>query len=259
MATFETLQDFASHLLNDSQALSAFQTDPEGVLQTAGLGDVSALDVQEILPLVLDHSPVQGLGDLSTVLGSLSTDNALGVLGGLGFQDTGVTGALSGVTATAQQLTGQFSAVTDLGQGLDADVLGDSLDSVHGLTAQGGITDVVGDITAQGQVTDIVGDLTSGTDVLDTTQVTGAVQDITTGLGTGDVLGGDVLGGGLSGFGDIAQAGDVLGGVGHVGDVTSGIGGVSGVGDLGHVADLHNVDLGDIGVGDVLSDNAIAF
>ncbi|PRY36706.1 IniB N-terminal domain-containing protein [Umezawaea tangerina] len=256
MVTFETLQDFASHLLNDSQALSAFQADPEGVLQTAGLGDVSALDVQEILPLVLDHSPVQGLGG---VFGSLSSDNALDVLdsGALGLPDTS---ALTGVTATAQQLTSQFSAVTDLGDGLDADVLGGSLDSVNDLTAHAKVTEVVHDITAQSQVTDLVGDLSSGADVLDTTHVTGTVQDITTGLGTGDVLGGDLSG--LTGtvtdnalhLGDIAQAGDVLGGVGHVGDVTSALGGVSGIGDISHVADLGHLD-----VGDVLSDNAIAF
>src|SRR5687767_8918579 len=46
-----TLHDFALNLLNDPAALDAFQLDPQGVLNSCGLGDLTAGDVEEILPL----------------------------------------------------------------------------------------------------------------------------------------------------------------------------------------------------------------
>ena len=53
----QTLQEFTLNLLNNEQARSLFATDPTGVLQSAGLGDITAADVHEILPLVLDMAP----------------------------------------------------------------------------------------------------------------------------------------------------------------------------------------------------------
>ena len=70
MESVQTLHDFALNLLNDPTALAAFGTDPQGVLAAAGLGDVSAADVHEVLPLVLDYVPVDSLpavGALPTV------------------------------------------------------------------------------------------------------------------------------------------------------------------------------------------------
>lgn len=235
MDTFETLQDFALNLLSDPRAHSAFEADPETALQAAGLGDVSALDVREILPLVLDYAPTQAV-DL------LSTQDALSVLGdspvGLDALDTDLLGG----------------DVLGGGNVLGNDVLGGD---VLGGAGVGTALDGVQDLAAQGQVTDVVGDLTSGVDALDTTHLTSAVQDVT----AGDLDVQHVLGGDLSGvtdnalhLTDIAQAGDVLSGVGHVGDITSGIGGVSGIGDISHVADLGHVD-----VGGILSGNDIAF
>src|SRR5947208_211431 len=84
MDSVQTLHDFALNLLNDPTALAAFGADPQQALALAGLGDVSAADVHEVIPLVLDFVPVDSLpavgalpqvGDL-TALGtdSLGTD-----------------------------------------------------------------------------------------------------------------------------------------------------------------------------------------
>ncbi|MFI9382195.1 IniB N-terminal domain-containing protein [Kutzneria sp. NPDC052558] len=52
-----TLQAFTLKLLSDPASLTQFVSNPEGVLQTAGLGDITAADVHEILPLVMDYAP----------------------------------------------------------------------------------------------------------------------------------------------------------------------------------------------------------
>lgn len=57
MSPVLTLHDFTLSLLRDPQALSAFQSDPKGVLSAAGLGDVTAADVHEVIPLVMDYAP----------------------------------------------------------------------------------------------------------------------------------------------------------------------------------------------------------
>ena len=237
MDTFETLQDFALHLLNDQQAFSAFQLDPETALGAAGLGDVSALDVQEILPLVLDYAPTQSLGQIDTAFNSLPL-----------LEDS----PISGVAAQVQDLTGDLSTVTDLGQGLDADVLGGKLAGLGDVADLGGVGDIadlggLGGLGAQSQVSHLVGDLTSGASVLDTTHLDATVQDIT----TGDISGVTDTALNLT---DVAQVGDVLGDVGHVGDITSGIGGIGNIGDISEVVDLDHVD-----VGGVLSGNDISF
>ena len=59
-----TLQEFVLSLLRDPAALSQFNADPQGALGAAGLGDVSAMDVQEVMPLVLDYASADGVGAL---------------------------------------------------------------------------------------------------------------------------------------------------------------------------------------------------
>src|SRR5437763_16264383 len=56
----QTLHDLVLSLLSDQSVLSAFQEDPAGVLDQAGLSDISAADVQSAIPLVMDYAP-QGL------------------------------------------------------------------------------------------------------------------------------------------------------------------------------------------------------
>ncbi|PWU56369.1 hypothetical protein DLJ47_06365, partial [Micromonospora sp. S4605] len=56
-----SLQDFVLNLLADAGARSAFDLDPEGALRAAGLNDITAADVQDVVPLVVDYAPVHGL------------------------------------------------------------------------------------------------------------------------------------------------------------------------------------------------------
>ncbi|QFU92925.1 IniB N-terminal domain-containing protein [Amycolatopsis sp. YIM 10] len=55
--TGQTLHEFVLNLLTDDAARSAFGTDPAAALSGAGLQDITAQDVQEVVPLVLDYAP----------------------------------------------------------------------------------------------------------------------------------------------------------------------------------------------------------
>ncbi|MFC7246204.1 IniB N-terminal domain-containing protein [Catellatospora aurea] len=57
----QTLREFVLELITDAQARAAFELDPEGSLQAAGLGDLTPADVQDVIPLVADLAPAQGL------------------------------------------------------------------------------------------------------------------------------------------------------------------------------------------------------
>jgi hypothetical protein len=57
-----TLQDFVLNLIYDPGARSAFELDPHGTLEAAGLGDITAADVRDVLPLVLDNAPAAAVG-----------------------------------------------------------------------------------------------------------------------------------------------------------------------------------------------------
>jgi hypothetical protein len=67
MDTSPTLQDFVLNLIYDPAARSAFEVDPESALHAAGLGDITAADVQQVIPLVVDSAPVAGLQGLAGV------------------------------------------------------------------------------------------------------------------------------------------------------------------------------------------------
>jgi hypothetical protein len=78
-----TLQDFVLNLIYDPAARSAFELDPESTLQHAGLGDITAADVQQVIPLVVDSAPVTGLNtpagvdDLATGVANLDVAGAV--------------------------------------------------------------------------------------------------------------------------------------------------------------------------------------
>jgi hypothetical protein len=76
MDSSPTLQDFVLNLIYDPAARTAFEIDPEKVLADAGLGDVTAADVQEVIPLVVDYAPLPTAA-FATPLGS--PDGATGV------------------------------------------------------------------------------------------------------------------------------------------------------------------------------------
>jgi hypothetical protein len=143
----QTLHDFVLTLLTDQKAMGAFQLDPEGVLNKAGLADITPQDVQEAIPLVMDYADssltssfVLGLdggageGTLATPLGDFGA--GLGVLANGDSGPTAVLGLTSpfgGVLASASPTglstaaTGDFSALADLSDSLDSDVLSDVL------------------------------------------------------------------------------------------------------------------------------------
>ncbi|MFC4070228.1 IniB N-terminal domain-containing protein [Actinoplanes subglobosus] len=117
--TSPTLQDFVLNLIYDPAARSAFELDPEATLRHAGLDDITATDVQQVLPLVLDSAPVagltgpDGLDDLTTGVASLDVAGAVAQLQAIAAQVT--HDPLAEVNAT--------SSVNVTVLGLDADGL----------------------------------------------------------------------------------------------------------------------------------------
>jgi hypothetical protein len=93
MDSSPTLHDFVLNLLCDATARSAFELDPEGALEAAGLGDITAADVQEVIPLVVDYAPVQGIPAL------VPTDQLT-----TGLTEVDVAGAVRHLQAVTQQL-----------------------------------------------------------------------------------------------------------------------------------------------------------
>jgi hypothetical protein len=133
MDSSTTLQDFVLNLIYDPAARSAFELDPHGTLQDAGLGDVTSADVQDVLPLVLDYAPVAGVtgieglaavDDLTTGVANLDVAGAVAHLqtitaqaGAAGSHLTGDlnVAAAGTVTVTADHLV---SGVVGGGAGL---------------------------------------------------------------------------------------------------------------------------------------------
>jgi len=133
MNSSPTLQDFVLNLIYDPGARSAFELDPEHVLQGAGLGDVTAADVQAVIPLVVDYAPaaavhgVVGLvaaGDLTTGVADLDVAGAVAHLQAITAQATLTSGQITGelnvvasaVTVTSDSLlSGGLLPGTDLG------------------------------------------------------------------------------------------------------------------------------------------------
>ncbi|GLZ32037.1 hypothetical protein Lesp02_42250 [Lentzea sp. NBRC 105346] len=247
----QTLNEFALNLLSDPDARSAFQLDPQGSLDAAGLGDVHPADIQELLPLVLDFAPASSLGDLGSI-SDLSLDDQLNLMStlqntvGQQFDDNTVVGAVSGLTAAVHGVTNGFDVLNDPSSALD----------VVGKTE---ITDVTKTVTDL-DVTNTVGDITNSTELLDTTHVTDVIGDVTSGVQTGDLGVTDALNGDItSAIGNVTgndlsldhvgNVTDVVSNVGNLGDVT----GVGHVGDIGQIGDVSG-ELGDVNVGGVLND-----
>ncbi|MEH0927429.1 IniB N-terminal domain-containing protein [Micromonospora sp. CPCC 205558] len=249
MDSQQTLHDFVLDLLTNPDARSAFDLDPEGALRGAGLTDITAADVQDVVPLVVDYAPGAGLAPLASPVGQLGLDPLL-------TDTTDVVGQLQSV---AQQIS-----VTSSPSGVDvkAGVLGAI--AVDPSTAAAGVTVLPGiglGVGPSGLDTDLAGvsDVANTLDA-DVVQpvdaiadpvlgdVTGTVGDPSGLLGANDpnLIGGDLTGGVLSGThgqlgGVVSSLGvdDTLGGLGlgHgdgvVGgvvpplDVSSAVGGVT--------------------------------
>ncbi|GLZ34582.1 hypothetical protein Lesp02_67690 [Lentzea sp. NBRC 105346] len=240
-----TLHDFTLNLLADPAARLAFQQDPEGVLGDAGLGDITAGDVYDILPLVLDSASIVKVDAVDKVIAEagditavdhlkLITDNLNGVA-----PVTDIV-ATTGITAVVKD----FADVSDVSSTLDAVV--QQNDVVAKVTDNEIITKVT-DNSVLTKVTDV-----ADVDVHDIDALTGDVVAKTAVLNdieaiTGDVDGTlkahDLVNVGDTVVQDVAQVGDVhvadtvgditVGEIGHVGDVLDG-----GVGN-GNDIDLH--------------------
>jgi hypothetical protein len=105
MDGYQTLRDFVLQLTTDPQARAAFDLDPEGSLQAAGLGDLTPADVQDVIPLVADLAPAQGIAD------PLSQAQNLGT----GLLPTGSSYPLNQLPHLADQLPiGAYAANSDV-------------------------------------------------------------------------------------------------------------------------------------------------
>ncbi|MEV6645946.1 IniB N-terminal domain-containing protein [Amycolatopsis sp. NPDC051371] len=271
MDSVQTLHDFALNLLNDPTALAAFGTDPQGALAAAGLGDVSAADVHEVIPLVLDFVPVDSL----PAVGALPV---VGDLSSVGTDAPGIQGAIDQLTALTAGLglpaVPELPGVGDLGAG--------SLPGVGdlGLPAVPGVSDITnaGNITAlAGNVTSVIvgGDLASGLDSAALTNLTAAPayltdansiaplatlaeQPVVGAVGTAHTIGTEVLSTASGPVNEVAShTGDLTGAVAgltdtatHVGDFTGILQGAGNL-DVSHVT--HEVSHATHGLGDVTS------
>ncbi|MEU8421368.1 IniB N-terminal domain-containing protein [Micromonospora sp. NPDC048835] len=248
MDSQQTLHDFVLDLLTNPDARSAFDLDPEGALRGAGLTDITAADVQDVVPLVVDYAPGAGLAPLASPVGQLGLDplltdttDVVGQLQSVAQQisvtssPTGVdvkAGVLGAIAVDPSTAAAGVTVLPGIGlgvgpSGLDTDLAGVS-DVAHTLDADvvqpvdaiadpvlGDVTGTVGDPGGLLDVTDsnlIGGDLTGG--VLSGTQ--GQLGGVVSSLGVDDTLGGLGLG-----HGD-----GIVGGVPPL-DVPSTVGGVT--------------------------------
>lgn len=140
----QTLHDFVLNLLSDSQALAAFGQDPAAVLDHAGLSGISAADVQEVIPLVMDYVPAHAQV-LDSVLSQLPVDSLgtgqLGAIQQLQF----VTQALGGVGVPG--VLG-FDSAGNFGNSAVWGNLHATSDGAGGVAAQGGLHTPLGVVAA---------------------------------------------------------------------------------------------------------------
>ncbi|GAB2815696.1 IniB N-terminal domain-containing protein [Lentzea nigeriaca] len=148
-----TLHDFTLSLLTDLDAREAFQQDPLGCLEAAGLSDITAADVQDILPLVLDAASVpnvEGVEGVEGILGGTelpAVDSLLQIAGNV----EGVTGVTDIATPSAiTALVSDFSGLGDVSGTLDTAV--STVPQATNLVSN--VTDVATDNVAK--VTDLV-------------------------------------------------------------------------------------------------------
>ncbi|SFR28941.1 hypothetical protein SAMN04488564_11649 [Lentzea waywayandensis] len=224
-----TLHDFVLNLLSDPSLKDAFAADAQGTLEQAGLADITAVDVQEVIPLVLDLVPaVDGLPAVDGIDLALPTDDLLA---------EGPLGAISQLQAVTSQLTSSGLSLSDLHTSsagvLAADENGFNLIAANKTLGQYTSTNVGldGDFSAVGDVTSVLDQTASpltGT-VLDVADTATATVDAPLDGVTSAVPGVDGVLGHLGGVTGLAH--DALGVLGG-GDANLGALNVSGLGDL---------------------------
>ncbi|MGN9777169.1 IniB N-terminal domain-containing protein [Micromonospora sp. H33] len=259
-----TLQDFVLNLLTDPVARTAFDLDSDGVLSAAGLSGVTAADVQDLIPLVLDHASAYGLATVAPATGQLGLDPLVGdgmdVVGQVQHvpQQTSVSGSYGGIDVTAGALgaiavdPGSAAAgayvLPGIGVGVGPEGLATDLTGVHDV-AHTLDADVVGavDAAADPAVGDVAGVIGNPGTVLDATDsgllgipdgllggplsgTHGQVEGVVGALGVDDTLGGLGLGDGTGGVVPSVDVPSTVGGVtGQVDGVVSDVTGTVGV------------------------------
>ncbi|TWP52315.1 hypothetical protein FKR81_12185 [Lentzea tibetensis] len=230
-----TLHDFTLDLLANPDARASFQADPQGALSDAGLEGITAGDVYEILPLVLDSASVVKVDAIDKVLVEagditaadhlkLITDNLVSVAP---VTDVVATG---GIAAFVKD----FSDVGDVSSTLDAVVAGNDL-----------ATDLVHDNNVVTKIHDVADVDVSEIDVVDDVVAKTAVlndNDVLTGDIDSTIKAVDVVNVGDTVVQDVAQVGDVHGDLGQVvGDIT--VGDVAGDVLSGGIGNGNDVDI----------------
>ncbi|MFD4639302.1 IniB N-terminal domain-containing protein [Lentzea sp. NPDC058436] len=218
MSTQQTLHDFTLDLLGDLDARQAFQLDPEGTLEAAGLGDISPVDVHEILPLVLDSASVVKIDAVDQVLagaGDLTAVDSLKLLTGSVDGVTGIAGIAAPSSVTA--LVTDFGGLGDVTKTLDVVDADKVVTSVTGIATDNSVvsqvTDVA-DVHGVAGVTDVlVKDLDADVLVKDVVDTDVLVKDV-----VGDVDVKDAVDLGHNVVQDVAQVGDVHADLGKVVD-----------------------------------------
>lgn len=183
----QTLYDFVVTLLGDATARAAFAEDPAQALGRAGLGDITAEDVQDVIPLVMDYNELPGMdavgapevgavngldgaiaqlrgvaeaaGDRADLAGTTGLDSTVGTIAGGGAATLdGASGVLRYDTEAATgEVAGQLSedglnigSYTDSLVGQAAGTGGVGPESAGGMV---GVESVVGDAAAMLDVT----------------------------------------------------------------------------------------------------------
>lgn len=253
MYSAQTLHDFVLNLLTDPDARSAFDLDPEGALHSAGLTDVTAADVQDVVPLVVDSVPVSDAASLAALgqplhVDGLDSTDAVSQLQIITQQmaltpqsaSVDVNAGILGTLAVDPGYVGAASIVPGLGFGISPGDLNTDLGAVHdvaGTLDVHGVGYAAGDVLGTGAVTDpAVAHVTGNVDGLlngathgglpDSTFAVGAVSNTVhtaTGL-LGSVSGGDALGGlGLDGGSGLHPTSSLGGVTNHANDAVGGL------------------------------------
>ncbi|ANZ36529.1 hypothetical protein BBK82_11095 [Lentzea guizhouensis] len=242
MSSPGTLHDFVLNLLSDPALKAAFANDAQGTLEQAGLADITALDVQEVIPLVLDLVPdIDGLPAVDGVDLDLPADELLA---------DGPLGAISQLQAVASQLTSSGLSLSDIHTSsagvLAADENGLNIIAANKTLGEYTSTNIGldGDFSAVGDVASVLDQTTSPVtgSVLDVADTTVSTVDSTALTTVSAVVPGtdSVLGqlGGVTGLAD-GLLGAVGGGDAGLGKVLN----VSGVNDLaGGNFSVHSVE-----------------
>jgi hypothetical protein len=190
MESVSTLHDFVLNLLQDPTSLTAFAEDPQALLAQAGLGDITAGDVSNVLPLVIDYAPSHLVPTLEAAQSALPvdlTDSPAGAVAQLTQLASTVNDTSSFLHIDANggvpTITGGI-ANPDLGIGSSGVLTGDPQNGLHGALS---VLSPEGHLNWQGDTSGLAGGLTD----------LGAYNGLTGGL-DGDVIN-KVTGGALDG------------------------------------------------------------